>query len=203
MVVFSRRPDVFISRPVTRHTRCDHVYLAGHAAAAFNTSISSNMSSSLNSSSFIDILKPRYHEAIYRLKNSLIALIALFTLTHLLPLPTPYASAWNFYRGSFQSSWEKSLAIAGAISPYKFVLLLLLTQDHDGACACRIIHLLPPPCQHFPSNHRDSFPTSTLPSSPITFQIPLVPLKRRPAAATTTNNDDTTNVARQIRRPFS
>lgn len=65
--------------------------------------------------SFFDILKPRYHEAIYRLKNSLIALIALFTLTHLLPLPTPYASAWNFYRDSFQSSWEKSLAIAGAI----------------------------------------------------------------------------------------
>jgi hypothetical protein len=67
-------------------------------------------------SSFFDILKPRYHEAVYRLKNSLIALIALFTLTHLLPLPTPYASAWNFYRDSFQSSWEKSLAVAGAIT---------------------------------------------------------------------------------------
>jgi len=70
---------------------------------------------SLPKSSFFDILKPRYHEAVYRLKNSVIALIALFSLTHLLPLPTPYASAWNFYRDTFQSSWEKSLAIAGAI----------------------------------------------------------------------------------------
>ena len=67
-------------------------------------------------SSLFDILKPRYHEAVYRLKNSLIALVALFTLTHLLPLPTPYASAWNFYRDSFQSSWEKTLAIFGATS---------------------------------------------------------------------------------------
>ena len=65
-------------------------------------------------SSLFDILKPRYHEAVYRLKNSLIALVALFTVTHLLPLPTPYASAWNFYRDSFQSSWEKTLSTFGA-----------------------------------------------------------------------------------------
>jgi hypothetical protein len=173
------------------------------------TSISSNLKFYMSSnspkslqSSFIDILKPRHHEAVYRLKNSLIALIALFTLTHLLPLPTPYASAWNFYRDSFQSSLEKSLAIAGAITLYKFALPPLLTQDHDGARACRIIRLLPPPRQHFPSNHRDPFPTSTLPSSSITFQSPLAPLKRRPAA-TTPSHDDTDNVARQIRWPFS
>jgi hypothetical protein len=66
-----------------------------------------------HSSSFFDFLKPRYHEAVYRLRNSLIAFVTLLTLTHLLPLPTPYASAWNFYRDSFQSSWEKSVAIAG------------------------------------------------------------------------------------------
>ncbi len=64
-------------------------------------------------SSFFDFLKPRYHEAICRLKNSLIALVALVTLTHLLPLPTLYTSAWKFYRDSFHSSWEKSLAITG------------------------------------------------------------------------------------------
>lgn len=144
---------------------------------SINTSISSNlqlyMSSSptkpFQTSSLFDILKPRYHEAVYRLKNSLIALIALFTLTHLLPLPTPYASAWNFYRDSFQSSWEKGLAIAGVIQLYRFALPPLLTQDHDGARACRIIRLLSPPRQHFPSNHRDPFPTSTLPPSSITF----------------------------------
>jgi hypothetical protein len=159
---------------VTRHTRCDHVY---PGLRSNNTSISSNlqlyMSSnsikSLQRSSFFDILKPRYHEAVYRLKNSFIALIALFTLTHLLPLPTPYASAWNFYRNSFQSSWEKSLATAGAIQLYKFALPPLLTQDHDYARACRIIRLLSPPRQHFPSNHRNPFPASTLPPSPITF----------------------------------
>ena len=131
--------------------------------------MSSNSTMSLQRSSFLDILKPRYHEAVYRLKNSLIALIALFTLTHLLPLPTPYASAWNVYRGSFQSSWEKSLAVAGTIELYKFALPPLLTQDHDGAPACRIIRLLSPPRQHFPSNLRDPFPTSTLPAPPIPF----------------------------------
>jgi len=68
---------------------------------------------STSNSSFFDFLKPRYHEAICRLKNSLIALVALVTLTHLLPLPTLYTSAWKFYRDSFHSSWEKSLAIAG------------------------------------------------------------------------------------------
>jgi len=68
-------------------------------------------------SSFFDLLKPRHHEAVFRLKNSIIALIALFALTHLLPLPTPYASAWKVYQDSFQSSWEKGLAITGACSP--------------------------------------------------------------------------------------
>ncbi|KAI9507149.1 hypothetical protein F5148DRAFT_1207698 [Russula earlei] len=37
------------------------------------------------------LLKPRYHEAVFRLKNSTLALIALVTATHLLPLPTPHA----------------------------------------------------------------------------------------------------------------
>jgi hypothetical protein len=67
--------------------------------------------------SFFDFLKPRYHEAVFRLRNSVIAVIALTTLTHLLPIPTPYASAWNFYRDTFQSSWEKGVAIAGANLP--------------------------------------------------------------------------------------
>lgn len=65
--------------------------------------------------SFFDFLKPRYHEATFRLKNSLIALVALITLTHLLPLPTLHSSAWNFYRDSFQSPWEKGIAIAGTV----------------------------------------------------------------------------------------
>ena len=65
-------------------------------------------------SSFFDFLKPRYHEAVYRLRNSVIAVIALATLTHLLPIPTPYASAWKFYRDTFQSPWEKGVAITGA-----------------------------------------------------------------------------------------
>jgi hypothetical protein len=167
-----------------------------------SSSLQLYMSSNSTKSSFFDILKPRYHEAVYRLKNSLIALLALFTLTHLLPFPTPYASAWNFYRDSFQSSWEKSIAIAGAIMPYKFALPPLLTRDHDGTCAFRIIRLLSPSRQHLSINHRDPFPTSTLPSSPITFQIPLAPLKRRPAA-TTPSHDDTAHVARQIRWPYS
>ncbi|KAI0277480.1 hypothetical protein BGY98DRAFT_619211 [Russula aff. rugulosa BPL654] len=94
--------------------------------------MSSNSTKSLQRSSFLDILKPRYHEAVYRLKNSLIALIALFTLTHLLPLPTPYASAWNFYRDSFQSSWEKSVAIAEL-----FVSCLLLANIFQSTIAIR------------------------------------------------------------------
>ncbi|KAF8489980.1 hypothetical protein F5888DRAFT_1808409 [Russula emetica] len=118
--------------------------------------MSSNSTKSLQSS-FLDILKPRYHEAVYRLKNSLIALIALFTLTHLLPLPTPYASAWNFYRDSFQSSWEKSLAIAGAILPYKFALPPLLTQDHDATIAIRSP---PAPYPSFPSPSKSLSPHS-------------------------------------------
>ncbi|KAH8997111.1 hypothetical protein EDB86DRAFT_2915359 [Lactarius hatsudake] len=63
--------------------------------------------------SFFDFLKPRYHEAVFRLRNSVIAVIALATLTHLLPIPTPYASAWKFYRDTFQSPWEKGVAVAG------------------------------------------------------------------------------------------
>lgn len=94
--------------------------------------MSSNSTKSLQRSSFLDILKPRHHEAVYRLKNSLIALIALFTLTHLLPLPTPYASAWNFYRDSFQSSWEKSLAIAELS-----VFCLLLANIFQATIAIR------------------------------------------------------------------
>ena len=64
--------------------------------------------------SFFDFLKPRYHEAVFRLRNSVIAVIALATLTHLLPIPTPYASAWKFYRDTFQSPWEKGVAVTGA-----------------------------------------------------------------------------------------
>ena len=164
--------------------------------------MSSISTKSLQRGSFFDIFKPRYHEAVYRLKNSLIALIALFTLTHLLPLPTPYASAWNLYCDSFQSSWEKSLAITGAISMHQVTLPPLLTQDHDCACACRTIRLQSSPRQHFPSNHRDPLPTNTLLSSLITFQIPLASFKRRPAAATP-SHDDTAHVAGQIRWPFS
>ncbi|KAH9169089.1 hypothetical protein EDB89DRAFT_1506555 [Lactarius sanguifluus] len=63
-------------------------------------------------SSFFDFLKPRYHEAVFRLRNSVIAVMALATLTHLLPIPTPYASAWKFYRDTFQSPWEKGVAVA-------------------------------------------------------------------------------------------
>ncbi|KAI9459732.1 hypothetical protein BJY52DRAFT_358061 [Lactarius psammicola] len=70
------------------------------------------MSQPTQKSSFFDFLKPRYHEAVFRLKNSVIAVIALATLTHLLPIPTPYASAWKFYRDTFQSPWEKGVAIA-------------------------------------------------------------------------------------------
>src|SRR6266404_8849254 len=70
--------------------------------------------------SFFDFLKPRYHEAVFRLRNSVIAVITLATLTHLLPIPTPYASAWKFYRGTFQSPWEQSVAYTGAdiLLPY-------------------------------------------------------------------------------------
>jgi hypothetical protein len=71
----------------------------------------------VKNSSFFDCLKPRYHEAVLRLRNSLLALVALTTLTHLLPFPTPYASAWKFYRDSFQSPWEKSIAVAGKNPP--------------------------------------------------------------------------------------
>jgi len=77
---------------------------------------------SAQKSSVFDLLKPRHHEAVFRLKNSIIVLIALFTLTHLLPLPTPYASAWKVYRDSFQSSWEKGLAI---VELSLFCLLLI------------------------------------------------------------------------------
>lgn len=91
-----------------------------HAFCLF-LSLYSMSSNPTAKSSFFDLFKPRYHEATFRLKNSLIASIALLTLTHLLPLPTLYTSAWKFYRNSFHSSWEKSLAIAGTI-PQQFLL---------------------------------------------------------------------------------
>lgn len=80
----------------------------------YMSSTPSAIPKSVQNTSFLDLLKPRYHEAVFRLRNTIVALVILFTLTHLLPLPTPYASLWKFYRGSFQSSWERSLAIAGA-----------------------------------------------------------------------------------------
>jgi hypothetical protein len=86
-------------------------------------------------------------------------------------------------------------------------MLLLLTQLR--ARERRIIPFLPPPRQHPPSNHRDPFSTSTVPTSPITLQSPLsrrtFTPKRRPAASNNNNNhnDDAANVARQIRWPFS
>ncbi|KAH9957009.1 hypothetical protein BC827DRAFT_726596 [Russula dissimulans] len=82
--------------------------------------------------SFFDLLKPRHHEAVFRLKNSIIVLISLFTLTHLLPLPTPYASAWKVYRDSFQSPWEKGLAIAELS-----LFCLLLINIFQSAIAIR------------------------------------------------------------------
>ncbi|KAN0135984.1 hypothetical protein V8E53_006145 [Lactarius tabidus] len=83
-------------------------------------------------SSFFDFLKPRYHEAVYRLRNSVIAVIALATLTHLLPIPTPYASAWKFYRDTFQSPWEKGVAIAELL-----VFGLLLANILQSSIAIR------------------------------------------------------------------
>ncbi|KAI0311790.1 hypothetical protein OF83DRAFT_1177234 [Amylostereum chailletii] len=62
------------------------------------------------SASFLDVFKPRYPEAVFRLKNSLIALVFLVTATHLLPLPTLYSALWKFYRGSYASTWEKGAA---------------------------------------------------------------------------------------------
>jgi hypothetical protein len=123
----------------------------------------------MSSRSFLDILKPRYHEAVYRLKNSIIALIALFTLTHLLPLPTPYASAWNFYRDSFQSSWEKSIAFAGVITLYKLALPPLLTQDHDGARM-----------QNYPSSVSSLLTFSKQPSRSVPPQHPTLLSHRHP-----------------------
>ncbi|TFY75136.1 hypothetical protein EWM64_g8874 [Hericium alpestre] len=57
-------------------------------------------------SSISDFLKPQYSEAVVRLKNSLLALLALFTLTHLLPTPALYTSAWRLYRRTHQSTLE-------------------------------------------------------------------------------------------------
>ncbi|KAI0290577.1 hypothetical protein BC826DRAFT_1026106, partial [Russula brevipes] len=86
----------------------------------------------VQNSSFFDLLKPRYHEAVFRLRKSFIALLALLTLTHLLPIPTLYASAWKFYRDSFQSSWEKGVAIAELS-----LLCLLLANLLQAAIAIR------------------------------------------------------------------
>lgn len=135
--------------------------------------------------SFFDLFKPRYHEATFRLKNSLIASIALLTLTHLLPLPTLYTSAWKFYRNSFHSSWEKSLAIAGTIPQRFFFLSLIVTP----CASIRAISLLPTHSQHPPSSHCDSLTPSALPASPLArLQIPVhlilarAPLEAGPAA---------------------
>lgn len=103
--------------------RCDHVWIGGQRTRVLGSSLFP-MSTAKNS--FFDLFKPRYHEATFRLKNSLIASIALLTVTHLLPLPTLYTSAWKFYRNSFHSPWEKGLAIAGTI-PQQFVLSSTVT----------------------------------------------------------------------------
>ena len=50
---------------------------------------------------------------------------------------------------------------------HRCIMLLLLTQLR--ARERRIIPFLPPPRQHPPSNHRDPFSTSTVPTSPITL----------------------------------
>ncbi|KAI0057379.1 hypothetical protein BV25DRAFT_1994987 [Artomyces pyxidatus] len=84
------------------------------------------------SSSFFDFLKPRYHEAVFRLKQSVVALLALITLTHLLPLPTLYSSAWKFYRSSFRSGWEKGVA-----SVELFLLAVLLVNILQASYAIR------------------------------------------------------------------
>jgi len=107
---------------------------------------------SAQKSSFFDLLKPRHHEAVFRLKNSIIGLIALFTLTHLLPLPTPYASAWKVYRDSFQSSWEKGLAIAELS-----LFCLLLINIFQSAVAIRSP---PAPYPPLPSPSKPLSPTS-------------------------------------------
>ncbi|THH18934.1 hypothetical protein EW146_g2158 [Bondarzewia mesenterica] len=60
---------------------------------------------------FLDMLKPSYTEAVLRLKSSLMALLALVTLTQLLPLPTLYSSLWRVYRGSYNSTWEKTISL--------------------------------------------------------------------------------------------
>jgi hypothetical protein len=91
-----------------------------HTRSVLSSLFSMSSNPTAKNNSFFDLFKPRYHEATFRLKNSLIASIALLTLTHLLPLPTLYTSAWKFYRNSFHSSWEKSLAIAGTIPQDKF-----------------------------------------------------------------------------------
>jgi len=150
--------------------------------------------------SFFDFLKPRYHEAICRLKNSFVALVALVTLTHLLPLPTLYTSAWKFYRDSFHSSWEKSLAIAGT-SQY-VPLLSALThantlRTHQNPLVLplpppRAIPLLPPPRQHLPIGPCDPFAPSALSASPLArLQVPPdLKLARIPLKASPASNDD-------------
>ncbi|KAA1470030.1 hypothetical protein DENSPDRAFT_835742 [Dentipellis sp. KUC8613] len=60
--------------------------------------------------SLTDFFKPQYTDAIYRLRNSLLALLALLTLTHLLPIPALYTSIWRLYFRSFRSTLDKTFA---------------------------------------------------------------------------------------------
>ena len=65
----------------------------------------------------LDVLKPRYSEAVARLKNSLMALFALVVLTHLLPVPPLYSALWRVYRGSYRSFPHKVISLSGEPSP--------------------------------------------------------------------------------------
>ncbi|ETW78517.1 hypothetical protein HETIRDRAFT_435293 [Heterobasidion irregulare TC 32-1] len=60
----------------------------------------------------LDVLKPRYSEAVARLKNSLMALFALVVLTHLLPVPPLYSALWRVYRGSYRSFPHKVISLS-------------------------------------------------------------------------------------------
>ncbi|KAI0027765.1 hypothetical protein K488DRAFT_90485 [Vararia minispora EC-137] len=65
------------------------------------------------SESLFDFLRPRYPEAVTRLRNSIIALVFLTIATHLLPTPGLPLALYKFMRSSYTSSLEKGTVISG------------------------------------------------------------------------------------------
>lgn len=144
---------------MARRTNEPRSSLRPSSLVSSSTSYQRMSSGALGMLSFsLDVLKPRYSEAVARLKNSLMALFALVVLTHLLPVPPLYSALWRVYRGSYRSFPHKVISLSGEPSP-----CLQWTDLISFNCAslCRILGIFHFGVQYPPSILRHLLPSKT------------------------------------------